>query len=185
MSVEEKKYSVFQIAMNLTAACFISGVIIAAVYFVTAPISEKNAKIQKENSMKELITDATSFKEVKGMENFYQAINNDKVVGYVVQTETKGYGGTITIMTAVDTKGDVIGYNILSHNETPGLGDRTAKSPFKDQFKGKTVETLKVVTDKSDKTDIQAITGSTISSKAVTDGVKSAVKEVDQYIGGK
>lgn len=182
---DEKKYSIFQIAINLTAACFISGIIIAAVYFITAPISEKNAQIQKENSMKELITDATSFRAVEGKENFYEALNNDKVIGYVVSTETKGYGGTITIMSAVDTDGTVIGYNILSHNETPGLGDRTAKAPFKDQFKGKTVETLKVTTDKSDETDIQAITGSTISSKAVTDGVKTAVEEVDQYIGGK
>ena len=181
----EKKYSVFQIAMNLTAACFISGVIIAGVYFVTAPISEKNAQILKENSMKELVKDATSFKKVEGKENLYQALDNGNVLGYVVQTETKGYGGTIIVMTAVDTKGEVISYNILSHNETPGLGDRIAKSPFKDQFKGKTVETLNAVTDKSDKKDIQAITGSTISSKAVTNGVKLAVEEVDEYIGGK
>lgn len=185
MSIHEKKYTVLQIAMNLTAACFISGVIIAGVYFVTAPISAKNAEMLKEKSMKELVTSATDFKEVKGKENWYEALVDGKSVAYIVQTESKGYGGPIKIMTAIDPKGAVIGYNILSHNETPGLGDRTMVSPFKDQFIGKTVEALNVVKDATDKKDIQAITGSTISSKAVTDGVKNAVEQVNQYIGGK
>ncbi|MGL5345787.1 MAG: RnfABCDGE type electron transport complex subunit G [Peptostreptococcaceae bacterium] len=185
MSIKEKKYTVFQIAINLTAACFISGVIIAGVYFVTAPISVKNAEMLKEKSMKELVTNATEFKNVSGKESWYEALNNGKVIAYIVQTESKGYGGPIKIMTAIDPNGAVIGYNVLSHNETPGLGDRTMVSPFKDQFIGKTVEALKVVKDATDKKDIQAITGSTISSKAVTDGVKLAAEEVSQYIGGK
>ena len=61
----------------------------------------------------------------------------------------------------------------------------TAKEPFKSQFKDKTVEALAVVKDPSNKENIQAMTGATISSKAVTKGVKEAVEKVEQFIGGK
>lgn len=89
------------------------------------------------------------------------------------------------MLVAVDTKGQVIGYNILTHNETPGLGDKTTKSQFKDQFKGKDIDHLVVTKDPSNKDDVQAITGATISSRAVTNGVHQAVEQVNEYIGGK
>lgn len=185
MSSEEKQYSIFEIAINLTIACFMSGLIIACVYFITAPVSAKNSVLMKEQSMKSLVADATSFKEIEGKKECYEAQKDNKTIAYVVQTESKGYGGVIKLMVAIDPKGAVIGYNILSHNETPGLGDKAAKSPFKDQFAGKTTETLAVVKDPSDKKDVQAITGATISSRAVTKGVKLAVDEINEYLGGK
>ena len=82
------------------------------------------------------------------------------------------------MLVAVSPDGKVIDYNILSANETPGLGDNAAKEPFKSQFKDKTAEALTVVKDPSNKENIQAMTGATISSKAVTKGVKEAVEEV-------
>ncbi|MGL6108022.1 RnfABCDGE type electron transport complex subunit G [Romboutsia sp.] len=185
MSVEKKEYSIFEIVANLTIACFISGLIIACVYFVTAPVSARNEVILKEQAMKELVSEATSFKEIKNEKDCYEAKKGNKTIAYVYQSESKGYGGVIKLMVAVDSKDTVIGYKILSHNETPGLGDKVAKSPFKDQFKGKTIETLAVVKNPSDKKDVQAITGATISSRAVTKGVKIAVDEVNDYIGGK
>lgn len=181
----ENKYSVGAIALNLTLACFFCSLIIAAVYFVTAPVAAKNAVILKEESMKALVKDADDFQKVKGQKEMYEAIKNNKPIAYITQSETKGYGGTIQLLVAVDDKGKVIGYNILSHNETPGLGDKTTKSPFKDQFKGKDIKHLVVTKDPSNKDDIQAITGATISSRAVTKGVGEAVQEVNEYLGGK
>lgn len=179
------KYTIGKITLNLTVACFACSLIIALVYFITAPVAAKNAKILKNESMKALIQDATDFKAIKGESEMYEALKNNKTIGYVTQSETKGYGGTIELLVAVDTEGKVIGYNILSHNETPGLGDKTTKSPFKDQFKGKDIKHLVVTKDPSDKDDVQAITGATISSKAVTKGVKKAVTQINEYIGGK
>ena len=89
------------------------------------------------------------------------------------------------MLVAVTTDGKVIDYNILTSNETPGLGDNAAKEPFRSQFKGKQAEDLTVVKDPSNKEDIQAMTGATISSKAVTKAVKEAVEEVVQFTGGK
>ena len=79
----------------------------------------------------------------------------------------------------------VIDYNILEHNETPGLGDNAQKPSFRKQFAGKGADHLVVTKDPADKEDIQAMTGATISSRAVVLGVKQAVEEVAALQGGK
>ncbi|MGE5628357.1 MAG: RnfABCDGE type electron transport complex subunit G [Solirubrobacterales bacterium] len=181
----EKQYSIVQIAMNLTAACFISGAIIAGTYFVTAPVAAKKAVLMKQETMKSLVTEADSFKEISGKTGWYEAEKGGKVIAYVVPGETKGYGGAIKMLVAVSPEGKVIRYDILSHNETPGLGDNANKENFKKQIIGKTAEDLVVTKDPSNTKNVQAMTGATISSKAVTKGVKEAVEEVDKFIGGK
>ena len=62
--------------------------------------------------------------------------------------------------------------SMLEHNETPGLGDNASKPKFRDQFKGKKIDSLEVTKEHSDTKHIQAMTGATISSRAVTRGVK-------------
>jgi Na+-translocating ferredoxin:NAD+ oxidoreductase subunit G len=187
----EKSYSIFQIAMNLTAACLVSGVIIAGTFYITAPVAAKNAVIMKNNSMKALVKDADTFKpikDVKGMEEmgeWYEAQKNEKTIAYVVPGESKGFSGAIKMLVAVTPDGSVIDYDILSHNETPGLGDGAAKEPFRKQFKGKNADALLVVKDPSNTENIQAMTGATITSRAVTKGIKEAVENVKHYTGGK
>ena len=133
----EKEYSIFQIAINLTVACFISGAIIAGTYFITAPVAvEKAAKI-KTDAMKSLVTDAQNFNPVKGKKEWFTAEKDGKVIAYVVPAESKGYGGAIKMLVAVTPEGKIIDFNILDSKETPGLGDNASKDPFKSQFKGK------------------------------------------------
>jgi electron transport complex protein RnfG len=187
MSAEhhDSNSSIVKIALNLTATCLISGVIIAATYFATAPIAAKKAVEQTQKTMKALVPQADKFEEIEGKTEWYKAEKGGEVIAYVVPSETKGYGGAIKLLVAVTADGKVIDYSCLKHNETPGLGDKAIKSPFKDQFIGKTAENLVVTKDPSDKEDIQAMTGATISSRAFTKGVKQAVDEVVEYIGGK
>lgn len=135
--------------------------------------------------MKELVSDADNFKAVPDKEQWFAAEKGGKVIAYVVPSESKGYGGEIKMLVAISTDGKVIDYNILSSNETPGLGDNASKEPFRSQFKGKKEANLTVVKDPSDKEDIQAMTGATISSRAVTLAVKNAVNEVTELTGGK
>lgn len=66
MSSHEKEYSVSQIALNLVAACLVSGIIIAVVYFITAPIAKVKAAELTQKAMQSLVTEATSFKTVEG-----------------------------------------------------------------------------------------------------------------------
>ncbi|MBI6873014.1 RnfABCDGE type electron transport complex subunit G [Clostridium aciditolerans] len=187
MSAEhtEKHYSIFQIAMNLTAACFISGAIIAGTYFVTNPVAEKKAVEMKNKSMQGLVKDADKFKEIEGKKEWFEAQKGGKTIAYVVPSESKGFGGPIKMLVAVTPEGKVIDFTILAHNETPGLGDNAQKDSFRGMFKNKGAEDLEVTKDPSNKKNIQAMTGATISSRAVTKGVKEAVEEVTKYAGGK
>ncbi|AWK50706.1 RnfABCDGE type electron transport complex subunit G [Clostridium beijerinckii] len=181
----KKEQSIFKIAINLIGACIISGVIIGIVYFITAPIAVEKNEMMKQESMKALVNDADNFKEISDKKEWFTAEKDGKVIAYVVPGESKGYGGAIKMLVAVTSDGKIIDYTILSANETPGLGDNAAKEPFRSQFAGKQAEDLTVVKDLSKKENIQAMTGATISSKAVTLAVKNAVEEVVQFTGGK
>lgn len=181
----QKEYSIFQIAINLVITCLVSGLIIGLVYYVTAPIAAEKREISKQESMRALVSDTDSFKEVPDKAEWFAAEKGGKVTAYIVPGESRGYGGEIKMLVAVTPAGEVIDYKILAHNETPGLGDNASKDPFKGQFKGKKEANLTVTKDASDKDDIQAMTGATISSKAVTLAVKNAVHEVTEFTGGK
>ena len=180
-----KKYSIAQIALNLMAACFISGLVIAVTYFFTNPIAIKSAAKLNITTMKGLVTQADSFKPVEGKTGWYAADKGGKIVAYIVPAVTQGYGGPITMQVAVTTAGKVINYAIITHKETPGLGDNASKEPFESKFRGKGSADLEVTKDPSVTKDIQAMTGATITSKAVTKNVKAAVDQVVQFVGGK
>jgi len=179
-SHEHESNSIFKIGINLTIACLMSGVIIAGTYFFTAPIAAKSRIELKNQAMRELVTDAQSFEPIKGKADWYVAMKDGKIAAYVVPAESKGYGGAIKMLTAVSPEGKAMDYKILSHNETPGLGDKAAGTKFRKQFFGKSAEALDVVKVPTDK-NIQALTGATITSRAVTKGIKEAVEEVKAY----
>lgn len=180
-----KEYSIFEIAINLVITCLVSGLIIGLVHYVTAPIAEQKREMAKQESMKSLVSDADNFKAVDGKDQWFTAEKGGKTIAYVVPGESKGYGGQIKMLVAVSPAGEVIDYKISESNETPGLGDNASKEPFKSEFKGKKEANLVVTKDASDKDDIQAMTGATISSRAVTLAVKNAVHEVTDFTGGK
>jgi len=181
----EKKYSIFQITINLALTCLVSGAILAAAYYITNPIAVEKAKLMEKQSMQALVPDADSFKAVGTEGKITEADASGKAVAYIVSVAPKGYGGAIDMLVAVSPDGKVENFSITSSNETPGLGSRASQPAFMDQFKGKTSDKLSVTKDTSNKDNIQAMTGATITSKAVTAGVKEAVDEVASYAGGK
>lgn len=180
----DKNTSIFKITVNLAVTCLVSGAILAAAYFITHDTAVLKEKELETKSKQALVSSATTFTAVEGEEAMTEAKGADgKTVAYIVQVEPKGYGGAIKMLVAVTPDQKVYNFKILSANETPGLGTKAAESPFKDQFPGKTSEQLVVTKDASEKTKIQAITGATITSRAVTKGVKDAVDQVAAYLG--
>lgn len=176
----EQNDSVFKIGINLTLACLLSSAVIAGTYAFTAPVAAKS-KIELDNkARKGLVKDAQDFKAVEGKEGWFAALKDGKVIAYVVPAESKGYGGAINMLAAVTTEGQVIDYAILKFNETPGLGDKAEKPDFRNRLVGKTAEMLEVVKVPSEK-NVQALTGATITSRAVTKGIKEAVEEVNAF----
>ena len=95
--------------------------------------------------------------------------------GYAVQVAPAGFGGTISMMVGVDKEGNILGVSVVSHTETAGLGavagDKTSKGEaFRSQYEGLSGE-LAVTKDGG---TINAISGATITSRAVTEGVNAA-----------
>lgn len=175
---------IIKIALNLTFACLISGCIIAGTYFVTADTAIKASLEIRNETMMTMVEESTSIKEIEGKDEWYEVYKDSELLGYIVPSQTKGYGGAIELLVAVGQDLNVITYKIITSKETPGLGDNAAKEPFASQFIGKSLEHLTVTKDASDTEDIQAISGATITSKAVTLGVKNAVEEVKAYLEG-
>ena len=89
-----------------------------------------------------------------------------------------GYGGTIELMVGIDSaKGQVSGINVVSNSETAGLGAKSTDPEFSDQYKGKPLEELSVLKNGTPgDTEIKAISGATITSTAVTNGVDAAIE---------
>lgn len=106
----------------------------------------------------------------------YPAKMSGEVVGYAIESSTsKGFGGQIIVMVGFDAAGVIYNTSVISHAETPGLGDKIdqKKSDFSLQFNGKNPATSNLAVTK-DGGEIDAISASTISSRAFVDAIETA-----------
>jgi electron transport complex protein RnfG len=165
--------------MILGIICLAATLVLAVTYEVTKPKIEAELRTEEQAALKNIVPAADSFeaKSVGDIE-YFDATKDGSLVGYCIKVTAAGYSGYMRIIVGIDTNGIIKGVNILEHQETPGLGSKINevkpgdKEPyFLRQFKGKQARTVAV------KKDIDAITGATISSKAVTDAINKTVSE--------
>ncbi len=176
--------------MNLVVVYLIGGLILALVYAKTSPIMFRNAAAAKEQALKKLMPEADKIEKLGDWSihdkhaEYYRVMKNGNTIGYIIQSYGKGYSSYINTLIAVDPDFKVLKINILGHAETPGLGDEIESDSFKNEFAGKDLAHLKVL--KTETTDyIQAISGATISSRAVAeDAVKNGVEFLKKAIDG-
>ena len=107
----------------------------------------------------------------------YRALGSDgSSLGVVVEsTSTEGYGGNIQITVGITADGTVSGISILSISETAGLGMKATEPAFYGQYEGKQAEKFAVSKDGGEGEPIDAISGATITSRAVTAAVNVAL----------
>lgn len=175
-------------AVSLFIICFITTLLLCSTHMLTKNAIE-NQEIQSSESAKKIVLpQAESFKQsLSKDESFAYFVGMDaggNTVGYVFKTEAKGYGGTVEIMTGITTDATIENVAILSHNETPGLGANVENESFLEQFKADVSSGTFTITKKVPQNDheIEAVTGATISSKAVTNAVNEAVRSFKQII---
>ncbi len=176
-----------------TVALFVISLISTALLGGTNALTkDKIAEVAAETAAKArtlVLVDATDFEEAKLTLNeteytYYIGKNaNGETVGYTVTTLDKSYGGDIEVMTGFDTDGKITGVEILTIDDTPGLGMNAKNDEFRNQYIEKSGE-LTVSKTASADDEIQAITGATITSKAVTRCVNLASEIVVQAKGG-
>ncbi len=181
--------------ISLMLITLIAGLLLGAVYEITKePIRKENQKA-KEEAYKAVFADADAFEDVK--------IDEDKVVkaldekgldatineamkvldksgqqiGYVLTvTDHEGYGGDIQFAMGVQSDGTLNGISFLSISETAGLGMKAKEDAFRKQFEGKKTDQI-VYTKNGAKADneIDALSGATITTNAVTNGVNAGL----------
>jgi electron transport complex protein RnfG len=170
--------------LTLASITLLASTLLGGVYVLTkSPIDA--AKVAKINSaiskvVPEFDNDPSSDKFIKELNGkkytVYPAKRMDDIVGYAVESfTTGGFGGRIVLMVGFNADGTINNTSVLSHTETPGLGDKMieGKSDFSVQFQGKSPETYKLLV-KKDGGDVDAITASTITSRAFCDAVTAA-----------
>ena len=101
---------------------------------------------------------------------------NGENIGRVYLIDAKGYGGPISLMVGIKSDGILAGISILASSETPGLGKKAESPDFYDQFSNKDVDAFTVVKGAVNTDDqISAISGATITSKAITDAINTVL----------
>jgi len=174
---------ILKITINLTLICAVAGILISGVWAETEPVKLRKEAAEREAALKELMPGMDAIKPVKTFEldgktkNIYRAVKDGKTEGYIVESMGRGYSSYIKMLVAVDEDNTVTGLDILDQKETPGLGNQVEEDWFKKRFVGKTLDTLVIVKHETD-TEVQAISGATISSRGVNKGVRAAVEEI-------
>lgn len=188
----------------LTIITLVSGVALGAVYEITkAPIA--NAQEQaKQEAYKQVFEDADSFDDlevdakeaaeavkVAGVDDgaeineAVEAKQGGETIGYVITaTDPNGYGGDIQVSVGIQNDGTVNGIAILSINETAGLGMKASEPEFYEQYSGKQTDHFYVSKDGGEGEQIDAISGATITTRAVTGAVNASLGYYQNVLGG-
>ncbi len=194
----EKKESILKDAMALFVVTLICALALSYVYEITkAPIAEQNAlkkerayqavyqdtKPELDEELMKLVeaTDLTSYDSsynnvtINEINKAYDSNNN--LVGYILQVSNKGYKDTITMTFGYTLEGTLTKIEFLTLNETAGLGMNASKPAFIGQFSGKSVDQFEVTkTGATKENEIDAISSSTITSKAVVNAVNAGIR---------
>ncbi|NQU17830.1 MAG: FMN-binding protein [Candidatus Saganbacteria bacterium] len=153
----------------LAAVSALAAGILAMTYIVAAPKIEENRTRAINAALAQIIPQADRF---DNKDDFYIALENDREIGRVYSVAPMGYAGKIEMMVGVNDRERVAGVKIINILETPGLGLNADKPKFLDQFRGKSLSD-----PIEPKKDIDAITGATITSKAISKGVREALEK--------
>lgn len=201
-----------KITFNLVVLYVIGGLIMAFVYAKTSPIMFQKAKEEKEAALKLMMPEADKVEKLgdwhphEKLAEYYAArkcgeikiniVKDEKTgemkeekeclnpvdIGYIAEGYGKGYSSYIHVLASVDRDFVLQKISILSHAETPGLGDEIEKDYFLNRFVGKSSDKLMVIKGETED-KIQAITGATISSRAVAeDGVRKGVEMLQEKL---
>lgn len=192
MKFEKKDVlKMIKIAVCLLLITAISTLLVAVVNEVTkGPIAEQ--RLAAVNAAMSKVLPAEAYDQIDiselGLEEIvievYAAKDKDNnPVGYCVKTAPAGYGGAIEMITGVDANGLVTGVDIVSMSETAGLGTKTQDEAWLAQYAGKSSDVAVITVGEPEENEISAVSGATVSSKAVTRGVAAAINAANQVKG--
>lgn len=167
-------------SLCLLVICLVCSGLLAGVYALTAEPIAKAAAAKTVAAIAAVVPDfdgepAESEVVLDGATFRYYAVSKDSaVVAYAIESVTKGFGGDLKLMVGVTADGLVYNTSVLSASETPGLGAKCTEDCFAGQFRLWNPAEKKLLVRK-DGGDVDAITASTITSRAYTLAIARAV----------
>ena len=176
-----KQESTARYTLRLTLTLLLIAAVVAAalalVNQITKPVIEEANQAKTQEAIASVLPggyekEISDFPDETGLvSKVYQGAQ-----GYALEVTPAGFDGTITLMVGVDFSGNVLGISIISHSETAGLGavsaaDTAAGHAFRNQFIGQSGQ----VHVKKDGGTMDAITGATVTSRAICDGINAAL----------
>lgn len=177
--------------ISLFIICTVAAVLLAFTNQATSKKIDEMAIQSAKASQSKVLSEATAFEEktlkLDGKEFTYQigTSSDEAIVGYVFATTANGYGGQVKIMTGILPDGKVNKVEVIDvSSETPGLGLNAQNDAFHSQFNGKSAN-IEVVKNDATGNQIKAMTGATITSKAVTKAVNQALNAFEQIKEGE
>jgi Na+-translocating ferredoxin:NAD+ oxidoreductase subunit G len=181
---------IIKTGLILLLICVVAAVALGATNEITKDKISEQRFLANEMAKKQVLSNATSFEDVTGsnldemvttfdpIKEVYVGLDaSGNVLGYVFKSTPTGFSGVIEVVTGITIDGTITGVRIGNHQETPGLGAKAKDAAFYSQYAGK-LSSMPIGISKSEPSgnDIQAITGATISSVAVTGGVNASVE---------
>ena len=175
------KSSFKNMTICLFAICLVCSALLAGVYALTAEPIAAAAAAKNEAAIKQVLPDvAVAIEEERtvemdGVAYSYNLAYDEQgnTVGCAINVAPVGFGGPIAIKVGFDANGVIWNTKVLSQAETPGLGAKCTEPAFAEQFKGFDPSAKKLAV-KKDGGDVDAITASTITSRAYADGLALA-----------
>ena len=178
MKQESTAKYILRLTVTLLAICAFVALALAGVNAITKDRIAVNKAAKTTAALQQVLPGVAGVQEVP----FVDASGMVKTVysgvtGYAVEVAPNGFGGAITMMVGISNEGKVLGISIISHAETPGLGAVAAANTdkgaaFRNQFAG----LVSGITIGSGENQIDSISGATISSQAIVDGVNAALE---------
>lgn len=176
----------FRIIGTLFLITAVVAVLLSLVNMVTKPVIDRLAEEKRIAALSEVMPDAefetlSQLPEgIDGLVSVTHAVRDGEHAGYCVEITVNGFGGSMNLMVGVDKSGAVTAVNILSHSET---ANTNRHDWLVEQYSGRSGEIL-TASNQSDDTHVQVISGATVTSKAVTNGVNNALRAAEACTKG-
>lgn len=175
----------FKYGFILMVICVVAALCLSFVYEKTKPLIAAQLNSEEKDAIYDVLPGIDSYEnrlldsDSSATIKYFEGKKFGEFAGYILPMTAKGYSGDIEMLVGFTNEGVIKGVTILSQHETPGLGSKIIqinpgeeKPWFLEKFVGKNASDLQMK-------DIQAITGATISSKAVLDAIR---REVDKFL---
>ena len=206
--MSNKKSSVVKNVVSIFVITLVAVLLLAVVNQVTRdPIAQ--AEIDARNAVyRTVFAEAKDFEEIMKAEEIAEkgekaikdadvpsceinhvmaAVDGDKKLGYVIAATSKsGYGGDIQVAVGISAEGKLTGFSVIKHSETAGLGSKSTEPEFAGQFAGKSAEPIEFVKGGgASGQQIDAISGATITTTAVTNATNAAIAFYNSCLKGE